>query len=312
MASEENKNQIIISNTGGLIRRMDHHLELMNRVLGEIAERKTEIIATGNSFLGRLAGEEREWQIAPGVMMTFCWCPAGEFLMGSPKTEEGREDLEHDEDQVHNEDQVHVILTQGFWMAKTEVTQAQWRAVMGSNPSCHKGDDLPVETVSWDDAQEFIKKVNGSGEIPKGGKACLPTEAQWEYACRAGEKGPFSGGTIYDVAWCFENSGFKTYPVGTKKPNAWGLHDMHGNVWEWCADWYGEELLGGADPSGASSGVFRVNRGGSWRDFAAYCRAAFRYWCNPGTRNSFLGFRPALVPSEKQDKKRRHEDWRRR
>jgi formylglycine-generating enzyme required for sulfatase activity len=171
MASEENKNQIIISNTGGLIRRMDHQLELMNRVLGEIAERKTEIIAAGNSFLGRLAGEEREWEIAPGVKMTFCWCPPGDFIMGSPKTEQGRN---------VRENQVHVTLTKGFWMAKTEVTQAQWRAVMGNNPSHFKGYDLPVEDVSWDDAQEFIKKVNGSGEIPEGGKVCLPTEAQWE------------------------------------------------------------------------------------------------------------------------------------
>jgi formylglycine-generating enzyme required for sulfatase activity len=294
MASEENKNQIIISNTGGLIRRMDHHLELMNRVLGEIAERKTEIIATGNSFLGMLTGEEREWQIAPGVKMTFCWCPPGDFIMGSPETENERWN--------DDEDQVHVTLTKGFWMAKTEVTQAQWRAVMGKNPSHFKGDDLPVETVSWDDAQEFIKKVNGSGEIPEGGKVCLPTEAQWEYACRAGEKGPFSGGTLDQVAWYNENSGGKTHPVGTKKSNAWGLHDMHGNVWEWCADWYDDSLRGGTDPSGPSSGVYRVYRGGSWGGLAARCRAAYRLRYSPDFRYYYLGFRPALVPSEKQDK----------
>ena len=293
MASEENENKLIISNTGGLIRRMDHQLELMNRVLGEIAERKTEIIATGNSFLGRLAGEEREWEIAPGVKMTFCWCPAGDFLMGSPKTEPGR---------GGNEDQVHVTLTKGFWMAKTEVTQAQWRAVMGNNPSHFNGDDLPVENVNWNDAQAFIKKVNDSGVIPEGGKVCLPTEAQWEYACRAGEKGQFSGGSLDQVAWYDENSGDKTHRVGTKKPNAWGLHDMHGNVWEWCADWYDDSLRGGTDPSGPSSGVYRVNRGGSWYFLAAYCRAANRGWSYPAYGTCDLGVRPALVPSEKQDK----------
>ena len=289
MASEENENKLIISNTGGLIRRMDHQLELMNRVLGEIAERKTEIIAAGNSFLGRLAGEEREWEIAPGVKMTFCWCPAGDFLMGSPETEDGR---------GSDENQVRVTITKGFWMAKTELTQAQWTAIMGNNPSSFNGDDLPVERVSWDDAQEFIKKVNGSGEIPKGWKIALPTEAQWEYACRAGETGSYSGGTIEQVAWYDGNSDSKTHAVGTKKSNAWGLHDTHGNVWEWCADWYGYELVGGSDPSGPSSGVGRVLRGGSWISFAARCRAAFRGWYNPADRDYDLGFRPALVPSE--------------
>ena len=290
MTSEENKNQVIISNTGGLIRRMDHQLELMNRVLGEIAERKTEIIRSVDSFIGLRAGEEREWEIAPGVKMTFCWCPAGDVLMGSPEKEEER---------YEDENQVDVIITQGLWMAKTEVTQAQWHAVMGNNPSHFKGDYLPVENVSWDDSQEFIEKVNGSGEIPAGLKVCLPTEAQWEYACRAGEKGPFSGGTIDQVAWYDGNSGEKTHPVGTKKPNAWGLHDMHGNVEEWCADWYDDTLPGGTDPSGPSSSVYRVHRGGSWCDLAAYCRAANRGRLTPDLRYFFLGFRPALVPSEK-------------
>jgi formylglycine-generating enzyme required for sulfatase activity len=183
-------------------------------------------------------------------------------------------------------------------MAKTEVTQAQWRAVMGSDPSYFKGDDLPVEEVSWDDAQKFIKKVNDSGVIPEGWKVALPSEAQWEYACRADETGPYSGGTIEQVAWYDGNSGSKTQPVGTKKPNAWGLYDMHGNVWEWCADWYDDSLSGGTDPTGPSLGVYRVYRGGSWLSFAARCRAAYRIRRNPGDRNFNLGFRPALVPSE--------------
>jgi formylglycine-generating enzyme required for sulfatase activity len=189
-------------------------------------------------------------------------------------------------------------MSKAFWMAKTEVTQAQWRAVMGSNPSNFNGGDLPVENVSWDDAKEFIKKVNDSSVIPEGWKVALPTEAQWEYACRAGDKGSFSGGTIEQVAWYDGNSGSKTHPVGTKKPNAWGLHDMHGNVWEWCADWYGDKLSGGTNPSGPSSGVLRVFRGGSWLLNAAGCRSANRVRYSPDYRINYLGFRPALVPSE--------------
>ena len=210
--------------------------------------------------------------------------------MGSPETEEDRFD---------DEDQVQVTLTKGFWMAKTQVTQKQWVAIMGDNPSYFKGDNLPVESVSWNDAQEFLEKLNEKIGNTDGGKMVLPTEAQWEYACRAGETGPYSGGTIDQVAWYDGNSGSETNSVGTKKSNAWGLHDMHGNVWEWCADWYDDSLSGGTDPSGASSGVFRVYRGGSWGNFfAAFCRAAFRGTFLPDRRDFYLGFRPALVPSE--------------
>ena len=280
MLSEENK--LIISNTGGLIRKMDHQLELMNRVLGEIAERKTEL-ATGDSFIGVRAGEERDWEIAPGVKMTFCWCPPGEFLMGSPETEKCR---------FVFEDQVHVTLTKGFWMAKTQVTQKQWVAIMGDNPSHFRGDNLPVESISWDDAQKFLKKLNEKIGNTDGGKMVLPTEAQWEYACRAGELGPYSGGTIYKVAW-YQYSGLEPHPVGMKKSNAWGLHDMHGNVCEWCADWSDLDLQGGVDPSGPASGAVRVIRGGSWRDGAIYCRAASRNCYEPADQFDFIGFRVA-------------------
>ncbi len=284
MASEENKNQIIISNTGGLIRRMDHQLELMNRVLGKIAERKTEIIASGNSFIGMMAGAEREWEIAPGVRMTFCWCPPGEFVMGSPETDEYRR---------YDESQVKVTLTHGFWMAKTQVTQSQWKAVMGSNPSWFKGENLPVETVSWDDTQEFLAKLNTLIASNDGGKMVLPTEAQWEYACRAGDTGPYSGGTIDQIAWYDENSSGKTHAVGTKKANAWGLHDMHGNVSEWSNDWYERELRGGVDPQGAS-GSWRVVRGGGFHTGAILCRIAVRsYGRNPSNSYDYIGFRVA-------------------
>jgi formylglycine-generating enzyme required for sulfatase activity/serine/threonine protein kinase len=229
--------------------------------------------------IGRQPGEEREFEIAPGVMITMCWIPPGEFVMGSPPSED---------DRVIDEDQVKVTLSKGFWMAKTEVTQAQWQAVMGSNPSHFKGVNLPVEQVSWNDAQNFIGKVNGRVGNADGRRMVLSTDAEWEYAARAGESGPYSGGSIDQVAWYDGNSGRTTHSVGTKKPNAWGLHDMHGNVWEWCADWYGDTLPGGLNPKGPASGAYRVRRGGGWNGVATYCRVAYRNGSNPtDSRNSF-------------------------
>ena len=252
----------------------------------ENAEAKAELYSEiGAGRVGTTLGVPLHGEI----VMPFAFCPAGSFTMGSPPEEDGRFD---------DENQVSVTPSKAFWMAKTEVTQAQWTAIMSNNPSDFNGNDLPVENVSWDHAQAFIKKVNDSGVIPKGWKIALPTEAQWEYACRAGETGAYSGGTIDQVAWYDDNSGSKTHAVGTKKQNAWGLHDMHGNVREWCEDWYGDKLSGGTNPSGSSSGVHRVNRGGSWYGNAAICRAAFRSRNDPGSRDDYLGFRPALVPSE--------------
>jgi formylglycine-generating enzyme required for sulfatase activity len=208
--------------------------------------------------------------------------------MGSPEGENGRSS---------DESQVEVRLSEPFWLAKTEVTQAQWEAVMDSNPSSFKSPKLPVENVSWEDAQAYLTKLNEKGILPEGWKFALPTEAQWEYACRAGEKGPYSGGSLEEVGWYDGNSGSNTHEVGQKKPNAWGLHDMHGNVWEWCSDLYDGTLKGGVDPTGPSSGVHRVSRGGSWYYVASCCRAAFRSGYFPGDRFDRLGFRPALVPS---------------
>ncbi len=254
-----------------------------------IAKAERDAAETYKSQRGNRGGDAREFRISSGSDISFRWCPPGFFTMGSPASEN---------DRSSDRDQVPVTLSTGFWLAETEVTQAQWEAVMGGNPSHFKGDHLPVETVSWDDAREFIQKINASGMIPAGWKLALPTEAQWEYACRAGETGPYSGGTLDEVAWYDGNSGGTTHPVGNKKANAWGLHDMHGNVWEWCADWYEDELPGGTDPAGAASGVNRVLRGGSWYRNAANCRAALRNGYTPDIRFSTLGFRPALVPSE--------------
>jgi formylglycine-generating enzyme required for sulfatase activity len=233
---------------------------------------------------GRVQMNERKFEIAPGVAMTFCWIPPGKFIMGSPANEKGRRD---------NENQVEVTLTKGFWMAKTEVTQAQWEAVMGNNPSNFKGANLPVEKVSWNDVQEFLTKINAMVGNADEMKMVLPTEAQWEYAARAGETGPYSGGTIDEVAWHSGNSSRKTHPVGTKKPNAWGLHDMHGNVWEWCADRFALDLQGGVDPRGANSGTYRVVRGGSCFYGAIGCRSAYRNNSGPGRSFNGVGFRPA-------------------
>jgi len=216
---------------------------------------------------GNRAGEERQFEIAPGVKMTFCWCPRGEFVMGSPKYEEGRDST--------REDQAKVTLTRGFWIAKTELTQAQWEAVMGNNPAVQKGANRPAVGVSWEDAQKFMEKINANLGHADGGKMALPTEAQFEYAARAGEVGMYPGGKLDEVAWHAGNSNY-TQPVGTKKANAWGLHDMNGNAWEWVQDCYDTELPGGTDPIATERGLDRVIRGGCWLKNAAYCRLATR------------------------------------
>jgi formylglycine-generating enzyme required for sulfatase activity len=223
------------------------------------------------------------------VTIAFCSIPAGSFTMGSPEDEESRHP---------DESQVEVTLIKPFWLAKTPVTQAQWDAVMGSKPNSFEGPNLPMDHVSWEDARAYLAKLNEKGIVPEGWKFALPTEAQWEYACRAGEAGPFSGGSLDEVGWYLGNSGSQTHEVGQKKPNALGLHDMHGNVLEWCADWYNDTLKGGTDPSGPLSGDSRVHRGGSCDLDTSDCRAACRFMNGPGyPYDCYLGFRPALVPS---------------
>jgi formylglycine-generating enzyme required for sulfatase activity len=219
--------------------------------------------------------------------MKFVYIKPGSFMMGSPSGESGRD---------NDEKQHRVTLTKGFYMQTTEVTQGQWKAVMGSNPSHFKnsGDDRPVEQVSWNDVQEFIRKLN-----QKTGKNYrLPTEAEWEYACRAGSTTRFcfgdSDSSLGSYAWYSSNSGSKSHTVAQKQPNAWGLYDMHGNVWEWCQDWYGNYSTSSVtDPTGASSGSRRVYRGGGWSYYAWYCRSADRNSFSPDNRNGSLGFRLA-------------------
>jgi formylglycine-generating enzyme required for sulfatase activity len=265
-------------------------LEAMTKAEREAAEAKAKAVSeTAEAYAklkGDQVGQERQYEIASGVKLTFLWCPAGDFLMGSPASEEGY---------CSDCSQIMVTLNKGFWMSKTQVTQAQWKAIMGNNPSAFKGDNLPVESVSWDEAQLFLKKLNALIGNTDGGQMTLPSEAQWEYACRAGKTGPYSGDTLGAVAWYRINSGKMPHDVASKKPNAWGLHDMHGNVWEWCEDLYGDRLPGGIDPSGPASGVLRVFRGGSWSNSASYCRSACRSSSTPMNTSSSIGFRLSRI-----------------
>ncbi|MDR3228231.1 MAG: formylglycine-generating enzyme family protein [Puniceicoccales bacterium] len=195
-----------------------------------------------------------------------------------------------------------VTLSQPFWLGKTAVTQAQWEAVMGNNPSRFKnrGANRPVENISWEDAVAFCKKLTererATNRLPAGCEYVLPTEAEWEYVCRAGSTSDYAGtGKLEDMGWFDKNSGGETHDVATKRPNAWGFFDMHGNVWEWCSDWYGSYPSSNVtDPQGAKTGDDSVNRGGSWSNQARFCRAAFRYWGMPSRCGSNLGFRLAL------------------
>ena len=190
-----------------------------------------------------------------------------------------------------------VTLTNDYYIGKYEVTQALWQAVMGSNPSYFKGDNLPVEQVSWNDCQEFLSKLNRiTGKTFR-----LPTEAEWEYAARGGKKSrgcQYSGSNnLSDVAWYWDNSGSKTHAVGSKQSNELGIYDMSGNVWEWCQDWHGRYSKSSqTNPTGATSGSGRVSRGGCWIGDAGLCRSSYRSDDAPDDRNSDLGFR--LVLSE--------------
>ena len=213
--------------------------------------------------------------------MEFVLIPAGTFKMGSDSGDP-------DERPVRQ-----VTMSKPFYMGKYEVTQGQWQAVMGNNPSLFQGDPKgPVDQVSWDDAQVFISKLNA---MEGGQRYRLPTEAEWEYAARAGSTTAYSFGNdpkqLGDYAWYRGNSERRTHPVGQKRPNAWGLHDMLGNVWEWVQDWEGRYAAGSVtDPPGSASGTYRMRRGCGWNNEANVCRVSNRYSV-VGFRDDFLGFR---------------------
>jgi len=216
-----------------------------------------------------------------GVTMELVLIPAGEFLMGFQKH--------------------RVRITRPFCLGQYEVTQEQWEAVMGNNPSRFKGPQNPVDGVSWNDCQAFLKKLQEK-RANHAGAFRLPTEAQWEYACRAGTRTRYSFGDdkadLGKYAWYQGNSSGQTHPVGQKKPNAWGLYDMHGNVWEWCQDYYDGDYYAASptdDPTGPATGSSRVHRGGRWDYPSGWCCTAQRNGVAPKAREGF-GFRVALVP----------------
>ena len=222
--------------------------------------------------------------IVNSIGMKLAYIPAGKFDMGSPLDEKGRQE---------DEFQHRVKLTQPFRIGVTEVTQAQWEAVMSYNRSNFKGGDLPVEKISWRDAVTFCKKLSEKeGKIYR-----LATEAEWEYACRAGATGAFSGtGNLNEMGWYEANSEQKSHPAAAKRPNGWGLYDMHGNVSEWCGDRYSpdypEELV--TDPVGPAKGSYRVIRGGSWGYFARSCRCAARSSAPESYQLKQTGFRVVM------------------
>lgn len=263
-----------------------------------------KVVSAADRMLGKDAGQVRDDN---GLKMLLVWCPPGEFTMGSPDSEVNRR---------INEDQVEVILTAGFWFGKHEVTQAEWIQVMATEPwkskatTTKEGDDFPATFVRWDDALEFCRKLTEqerkAGRLPNGWEYSLPTEGQWEYACRAGTKTKFSFGDdeskLSEYAW-FRNvvaTADEQYSHrGQKKPNQWGLYDMHGNLFEWCRDIYITKLPGGNDPEvkrdEKTGRSMRVFRGGGWTSGAPDCRSAIRGRNAVDLQEFIVGFRLALT-----------------
>jgi formylglycine-generating enzyme required for sulfatase activity len=243
--------------------------------------------------------------VIPSCGTKLNWVASGHFQMGSPAGEAGRSNDEGP--------QTEVTIRRGFWLGQFPMTQEEWAAVADASiglkpePSFFRGNRRPVEQVSWNDCEQWLQVLNtieqARNRLPHGFLYRLPTEAEWEFACRAGTSTRFYFGDgdapLGDHAWYSGNSRSQTHPVGEKKPNAWEFYDLHGNVWEWCADRYGP-LSGGhvIDPKGPSSGPNRVFRGGSWGMAASRCRSAYRVWNAPGYRDYTVGFRVALAPAD--------------
>ena len=247
---------------------------------GSSASSRTQSSASSTS-----STEKR--QIIDNLISNMVYVSGGTFTMGATS--------EQGSDAWDIEKPAHQVTLSSFSIGRYEVTQEEWQAVMGNNPSEFKGAKRPVENVSWNDCQEFIRKLNAL----TGKQFRLPTEAEWEYAARGGNKSRgyrYAGSNdIGSVAWYYDNNNRQTHPVGQKNPNELGLYDMAGNVWEWCSDWYGAYSSSSqVNPKGPSSGSIRVYRGGCWLSLARYCRVSYRYDSYPAYSNAYFGFRLAL------------------
>lgn len=270
------------------------------------------VIATFVLSSRGVRGEDRVEGTRPGdertiAGMKLCWCPAGRFTMGSPRNEPERRP---------DESQVEVTISRGFWTGKFEVTQGAWKRIVGKLPGeftaeLPEGDDYPVGNVNFAEAETFCRKAteqaHRAGELPDSWEFRLPTEAQWEYACRAGT----TTATAFGDSLGHKQANFKGQPynggeagpahgmatkVGKYPPNRWGLHDMHGNTFEWCRDWYHPRLPGGVDPDlHEKKATSRVRRGGAWTDEGWPCRSAFRLRFEPERRYDHIGFRVVAV-----------------
>lgn len=282
------------ASTGTIVPLLKNAL-LLSEKMNINSQSKTN--AKGIDDRDKKAGDEWTF-ILKEIVFTFRWCPQGNFLMGSPPTEK--------KENPNSETVRKVVIDQGFWMLETEVTQNMWQSIMKNNPSGFKGMDLPVEQISWIDCQKFIEKMNEIKNSALPGKIDLPTETEWEYACRAGTQTPFSFGEVLNgnQANCDGNFPYgttekgpllnKTAPVKSYKPNAWGLYDMHGNVWEWCSSPFRGNS--NQDIKIPNSRLMRIVRGGGWLDNGEYCRSAYSRHNPPDAIYDGLGFRLVIRP----------------
>lgn len=265
-------------------------------IVWDVLSEMDRLVTTGLVFMVVPGGMDISFSVK-GVPFNMVYVKGGTFGMGATR-EQGKA-------VEKNELPAHTVTLKGFHIGQTEVTQALWEAVMGTNPSGSKAADCPVETVSWDDCQMFIRKLNKLLEKELYGKKfAMPTEAQWEFAARGGEavsKNKFSGSSSAgSVSWNASNSGGKARPVAEKQPNSLGLYDMSGNVWEFCSDRYGNyPATEQENPAGASSGMYRVRRGGSFSSESSDCRVSRRMSCAQNVRDRSVGLRLALVDSSK-------------
>lgn len=238
------------------------------------------LLLASTSLFGRQP-KKQSFELIKGVEITMIWVEPGTFMMGSPENELER--------RAHLEKPHQVTITKGFWLAETEFTQENWERIMGNNPSSIKGRDFPVESVSFYDIDALLKKIN-----KKGASFRLPTEAEWEFACRAGTQSAYPIPRD-QIAWHRGNANRQLHAVAQKKPNQWGFYDMNGNLLEWCSDWFQEDNTNeSVDPKGPTSGTMRVQRGGQYTGRILHSRSADRQRSLPESRDFFVGFRLAM------------------